>query len=98
VKVVLRRIGGKAVALNLVVGDLKIDETSHRASVGEDILDLSPSVLSSLIPLMTDTDRVFTRSEPLEKVQGNQFENYDRAIDTHLKNLHQKIAEKLPDC
>ena len=97
VKAVLRRVGGTAAAPKLVVGALKLDETVHRASVGADILDLTPSEFSLLKVLMTHPDRVFTRSELLDKVQGYQFEGYDRTIDTHIKNLRKKLAERLPD-
>jgi two-component system response regulator BaeR len=96
VKAVLRRAGGTATVSKLVVGDLSLDETAHRASVGEDTLDLTPSEFSLLKVLMTRPDRVFTRSELLDKVQGYQFEGYDRTIDSHIKNLRKKIAEKLP--
>jgi len=97
VKAVLRRAGGTAAAPKLVVGDLSLDETGHRASVGDDILGLTPSEFSLLKVLMTHPDRVFTRAELLDKVLGYQFEGYDRTIDTHIKNLRKKIAEKLPD-
>ena len=46
---------------------------------------------------MAHPGRVFSRSELLDKVQGYQFEGYDRTIDTHIKNIRKKIAEKLPD-
>jgi two-component system response regulator BaeR len=97
VKAVLRRAGGTAAPAKLVVDDLNLDETAHRASVGGDTLDLTPSEFSLLKVLMTHPDRVFTRSELLDKVQGYQFEGYDRTIDTHIKNLRKKLAEKLPD-
>ena len=64
--------------------------------MGEDVLDLTPSEFSLLKVLIAHPDRVFTRSELLDKVQGYQFEGYDRTIDTHIKNLRKKIAEKLP--
>jgi two-component system response regulator BaeR len=98
VKAVLRRVGGPSKASNtLVVGDLVIDEAAHRASVGDEILDLTPSEFSLLRVLMTHPDRVFTRSELLDKVQGYQFEGYDRTIDTHIKNLRKKLSGKLPN-
>jgi two-component system response regulator BaeR len=97
VKAVLRRAGGTTALEKLVVDDLNLDETAHQASVGGDTLDLTPSEFSLLKVLMTHPDRVFTRSELLDKVQGYQFEGYDRTIDTHIKNLRKKLAEKLPD-
>jgi len=41
-------------------------------------------------------NRVFSRSELINRVQGYDFEGYDRTIDSHIKNLHKKIAQKLP--
>jgi two-component system response regulator BaeR len=65
--------------------------------VGNEVLDLTPSEFNLLKVLMTHPDRVFTRSELMDKVQGYQFEGYDRTIDTHIKNLRKKISEKLTD-
>lgn len=98
VKAVLRRISisGK-VPNELIFGNLEVDESAHRASVGSEVLDLTPSEFNLLKVLMTRPDRVFTRSELIDKVQGYQFEGYDRTIDTHIKNLRKKISEKLPD-
>ena len=98
VKAVLRRIASSGKVPNeLVFGGLAVDESAHRASVGNEILDLTPSEFNLLKVLMTHPDRVFTRSELMDKVQGYQFEGYDRTIDTHIKNLRKKISEKLPD-
>ena len=47
--------------------------------------------------MMTHPNRVFSRNELINKVQGYDFEGYDRTIDTHIKNLRKKIAETLPD-
>jgi DNA-binding response OmpR family regulator len=35
--------------------------------------------------------RVFTRSQLLDAVRGVAFESYERAIDTHIKNIRRKI-------
>jgi two-component system response regulator BaeR len=47
--------------------------------------------------MMSHPNRVFSRNELINKVQGYDFEGYDRTIDTHVKNLRKKIAERLPD-
>jgi two-component system, OmpR family, response regulator BaeR len=41
-------------------------------------------------------NRVFSRSELINRVQGYDFEGYDRTIDTYIKNLRKKIAQQLP--
>jgi DNA-binding response OmpR family regulator len=35
--------------------------------------------------------RIFTRSQLLDAVHGVAFESYERAIDTHIKNVRRKI-------
>ncbi len=41
-------------------------------------------------------NRVFSRSELINQVQGYDFEGYDRTIDSHIKNLRKKIDQKPP--
>jgi len=60
-------------------------------------LSLTPSEFGLLNVLIVFPERVFSRSELLDKVQGYRFEGYDRTIDSHIKNLRKKIAERLPD-
>ena len=44
---------------------------------------------------MRRPNRVFSRNELINRVQGYDFEGYDRTIDTHIKNLRKKIAQQL---
>jgi two-component system response regulator BaeR len=96
VKAVLRRAYSEPKTTRLVVGPISLDETTRRVSVNDEALNLTPSEFGLLKILMAHPGRVFSRSELLEKVQGYQFEGYDRTIDTHIKNIRKKIAEKLP--
>jgi two-component system response regulator BaeR len=96
VKAVLRRAYSEPETTRLVVGPISLDETTRRVSVDEEALNLTPSEFGLLKIMMTHPGRVFSRSELLDKVQGYQFEGYDRTIDTHIKNIRKKIAEKLP--
>jgi two-component system response regulator BaeR len=95
VKAVLRRTIGTATVSSLVIGDLILDGTAARASADGDVLDLTPSEFYLLKALMRQPERVFRCSGLLDKVQGYQFEGYDRTIDSRIKNLRKKIAEKL---
>jgi DNA-binding response OmpR family regulator len=36
---------------------------------------------------------VFTREELIAIALGDDFDGYDRAIDSHIKNLRQKIED-----
>jgi two-component system response regulator BaeR len=59
-------------------------------------LNLTPSEFEILSVLMSSPNRVFTRTQLIEKVQGYSFDGYERTIDFHIKNLRKKIAEYLP--
>ncbi len=41
--------------------------------------------------------KVFTRNELIDIVLGDNFEGYDRAIDSHIKNLRSKIEDDTSD-
>ncbi len=44
-----------------------------------------------LLKLAKHPKKVFTREELITFVLGEDYEGYDRTIDTHIKNLRQKI-------
>jgi two-component system response regulator BaeR len=44
---------------------------------------------------MEHPGRVFPRTELVSRIQGYDFEGYDRTVDTHIKNLRKKIASVL---
>ena len=96
VKAVLRRAYSEPETSRLAVGPISLDETTRRVSVNEEALNLTPSEFGLLKIMIAHPSRVFSRSELLDKVQGYQFEGYDRTIDTHIKNIRKKISEKLP--
>ena len=37
--------------------------------------------------------RVYTRAELVERLQGMEFEPYERTIDAHIKNLRRKLGD-----
>ena len=80
----------------MVVGPILLDEDSRAVMVDEKPISLTPSEFGLLTVLMSAPERVFSRSELVDKVQGYRFEGYDRTIDSHVKNLRKKIAARLP--
>lgn len=96
VKAVLRRTRPNETPRRLIAGPIILDENTRQVSVDGTPLNLTPSEFSLLHVLIASPDRVFSRNELLDKVQGYRFEGYDRTIDSHVKNLRKKIAERLP--
>jgi len=97
VKAVLRRAHAETAADSFRAGPISLDVNSRQVTIEGQLLELTPSEFGLLRVLMTHPNRVFSRNELLNQVQGYDFEGYDRTIDTHIKNLRKKIAGKLPD-
>jgi len=96
VKVIFRRLQAEPPAQNLVIGPISLDDVTHRVMIDNRVLNLTPNEFGLLKIMMRQPNRVFSRSELINRVQGYEFEGYDRTIDSHIKNLRKKIDQKLP--
>ncbi|OJU09463.1 MAG: DNA-binding response regulator [Clostridiales bacterium 43-6] len=97
VEVVLRRAENDLVPLVIKNswhhGDLVVDfEKNIFCKKGVEV-NLTPSERKILSALMKYPGKVFTRDELIEIAFHGIFEGYDRTIDTHIKNLRQKIED-----
>lgn len=102
VKAVLRRFDqqpseGNPASGHIELGPVVLDEAGHQVTVSGNELGLTPSEFRLLHVLISKPGRVFSRDELLARVQGYDFEGYDRTIDSHIKNLRKKIAAHMPD-
>ena len=97
VKAVLRRSQSPPENKQLVVGEIALDEHKHQVLVGGREVKLTPCEFQLLKALVAHPNRVFSRGELLNVVQGYDFEGYERTIDTHIKNLRKKVATMVPD-
>ena len=94
-KAILRRAGDGEAPLSAVQtfdgGRLRIDELRHEVVLDGEPVDLTPSEFKLLAALATYPGRVYSRFELINRVQGTDFEGYERTIDAHVKNLRRKI-------
>ena len=74
-----------------MLGDLEIDLSSRAVNVAGNAMDLTRSEFDILIRLTENPGRVLSREQLLHSVRGGETEAFDRAIDTHISNLRQKI-------
>ena len=96
VKAIFRRLNAKPLSQNLVIGSICLDDKAHQVMIDKQVLSLTPNEFGLLKVMMSQPNRVFSRNELINRIQGYDFEGYDRTIDTHIKNLRKKIAERLP--
>ena len=97
VKAILRRSRPQPADAPLRAGQIVMDCSTREVSVRGEPVTLTPNEFALLKALMTRPNRVFTRSELLNLVQGYSFDGYERTIDSHIKNLRKKVAERLPE-
>lgn len=93
----LRRVSGETLPLSGVLsindGALVVDTLKHEVRKGQNIINLTPIEYKLLSTLVKYPSKVFTRDELIVLVFGEDFEGYDRTVDTHIKNLRQKIED-----
>ncbi|MFA5843455.1 MAG: response regulator transcription factor [Coriobacteriia bacterium] len=74
-------------------GPLSIDIAGHRVYLDGEEVELTASEYKLLATLSRYPGRVYSRMELVEKVLGYDFEGYERAIDSHVKNLRAKLDD-----
>jgi len=94
INAVLRRAERSVVESDvLTIGEICLDREAHNVVAHGNAISLTPSEFNLLYVLMSAPGRVFSRSELLLKVQGSTFENVERTIDVHVRNLRAKIEK-----
>lgn len=95
VKAILRRAEEDAIPLARIMSffndDLVIDFQSYEVKKNGNLVNLTPNEFKILGILLKYPQKVFTREELIRYVMGEDFDGYNRIIDTHIKNLRQKI-------
>jgi len=72
-------------------GRLEIDSVQHLVRRDGEPVDLTPNEYKLLVTLARYPGRAYSRFELINRVQGYDFEGYERTIDVHVKNLRKKI-------
>lgn len=71
--------------------DLVINFLVREVKKNGEIVNLTPKEYRILLSLITHPKKTFTRDELISSVMGDDYDGYDRTIDTHIKNLRQKV-------
>jgi DNA-binding response OmpR family regulator len=92
VRAVLRRTAGVSRGADVLrAADVEVDVPRMRARVNGRAVELTPTEFELLATLMREPGRVFTRGQLLDALHGVTIDTYERAIDSHVKNLRKKI-------
>ena len=93
VRALLRRTYGElgAVAPVWRVGEIEVNSEAHTVTRSGTRIELTPTEFELLAALIARPGRVFSRMELMDRLQGQSFAAFERAIDVHIKNLRAKL-------
>lgn len=91
VKAILRRATGETIQETIERGNLRIDPRSHEATLGGEILALSPKEFALLSFFAKNPGQVFSREALLDRVWGRDAFVSARTVDVHVRWLRTRI-------
>ncbi len=74
-------------------GDLEVNIKKMSVKKKGQQVILTPNEFKVLNTLLTNPGQIFSREQLVEKIFGLDYDGFDRTIDTHIKNLRQKIED-----
>ncbi|HSN72774.1 MAG TPA: phosphate regulon transcriptional regulator PhoB [Steroidobacteraceae bacterium] len=91
INAVLRRTSQGTVEELVAAEGLTLDVASHRVSVGDATVPLGPTEYRLLSFFMTHTERVYSRSQLLDRVWGGNVYVEERTVDVHIRRLRKAL-------
>lgn len=76
---------------------LLIDESTRAIRIRSRLLELTLTEFNLLSAMARRPGTIFSRAQLLDLADRDSLDVTDRAVDTHIKNLRQKLARLLPD-
>ena len=95
VHAVLRRVNSskyRQKSMHLVFDNIVLDLESNRVKVNDTDIHATPTELRILELMMSNPDSTFSREKIISEVFNDEFEGFDRTVDTHMANLRKKIS------
>lgn len=91
IKAVLRRSqGGDEEVLR--VAELSLDGASHRVFIGDSEISLGPTEFRLLEFFMRHAERVYSRSQLLDRIWGGNVYVEERTVDVHIRRLRKALS------
>jgi two-component system phosphate regulon response regulator PhoB len=90
IKALLRRSGAPEDNV-LELGDIRLDLDSHRVTIRGEAVHIGPTEFRLLELLMRHPERVFDRSQLLDRVWGRSVYVEERTVDVHILRLRKLL-------
>lgn len=91
IKAVLRRGGPQAGDEPLEARGLRLDPASHRVTAGDVDVEIGPTEYRLLEFFMSHAERVYSRSQLLDRVWGSNVYVEERTVDVHIRRLRKAL-------
>lgn len=78
--------------------EIEINTKTHEVKVRGKSVILTNTEYKLLLVMASNPKKIYTREELLENVVEDHLEKFDRVIDSHIKNLRQKIEIDSRNC
>jgi len=85
------RISGNSNAETLSINGVVLDQVSYRISINGNPIELGPTEFRLLRHFMSNTERVYTRSQLLDRVWGTNVYIEERTVDVHIRRLRKAL-------
>ena len=91
IQAVLRRSAPAGEAERVEFAGLTLDQAGHRVAAEGRPIPLGPTEYRLLAFLMTHPDRVYSRSQLLDRVWGGNVYVEERTVDVHIRRLRKSL-------
>lgn len=89
---ILKRSGGGQESERVTIGEMTVDFTARRVTIGDEALSLSPKEYELLFYMVRNRGIALTRERLISEVWGYDFYDDDRTLDTHIKLLRKSLG------
>jgi two-component system phosphate regulon response regulator PhoB len=93
INAVLRRVLPGGADERVEVEGLTLDQAGHRVLAGEKAVTLGPTEYRLLSFFMTHPERVYSRSQLLDRIWGGNVYVEERTVDVHIRRLRKALEE-----
>lgn len=90
-RAILRRYATEDQMAVIEIGGLELDPQTYRVSARDEAIDISPTEFKLLHFFITHPERVYSRTQLLDQVWGQNVYVEERTVDVHIRRLRKTL-------
>lgn len=92
IRAVMRRTSQEEPVEVIEIQGLRLDPETYRVTANDEIIEISPTEFRLLHFFITHPERVYSRSQLLDQVWGQNVYVEERTVDVHIRRLRKTLA------